>query len=454
MPKSFVKYSCQSLIIVLFILISLITVKAQKPFEEVQTLTKVAFTNVNIIDVEKERILPDRTVYIENGQIKAIREAKDIKLSEDTFLIEGKDKYLMPGLGDMHIHHTGNGAFSTGLEPPLYEEKDLMLYLVNGITTVRNMAGTEADITIKRKLASGELLGPHYYSSGPPIVTAQKGTQGYLIKTPQQAIDSVLAQKKAGFDFIKIYCCFKKENKDVYDKLIELSEANKIPAVGHIQILLPLEEALRLKTIEHFEHIPRYFHDEPPDIEKHGAILQKFLDSKIVVCPTLSPYDLSDIKVATPEALAHPENSYSRLPVSNASDNSTPSPTATYYYNLEMQYVYFFYKYKVPLILGTDSGGTPVIPGFGIHRELQLLNQAGLPPIAALQTGTINIAKFLGNAATRGSIAEGKDSDLVLLDENPLVAISNTRKIRGVMIGKNWLDKASIEKILVRLKKR
>src|ERR1043166_3015385 len=92
--------------IFLFILIGTLSVSAEKPLDEVKTLPRVAFINVNIIDVEKERILPNRTVFIENGRIKTIREAKDAKLPEDTFIIDGTNKYLMPGLGDMHIHQT------------------------------------------------------------------------------------------------------------------------------------------------------------------------------------------------------------------------------------------------------------------------------------------------------------------------------------------------------------
>ncbi len=449
----------------LLILIGLVTGRAEKSLEDAKALNRVAFVHVNIVDVEKERILFNRTVYIEDGLIKAISESKDARLPKNTFLIDGKNKYLIPGIADMHIHHTSSGAFISGSEPLLYEEQDLLLYLVNGVTTVRNMAGSVQDIIIKKKLSTGEILGPHYYSSGPALVTVKAGS---LITTPQQAVLAIAEQKKAGYDFIKVYCCFTKDNKELYDKIIEISEANKIPAVGHIQFHLPIEDALKLRSIEHLEHLPRYFNNEPPDIKKHADIVKKLLQSKTVICPTLSPYEsykLFDEKVLA-KYLGKPEMSYFSTPGFNEEmklltnkksylNDKMQGEDIKEMFESGMQYVYFLHKQKIPLILGSDSGGIfPMVPGFIIHRELELLAQAGLSPMEALQTGTINVARFLGNHDKRGSIAVNKESDLVLLDKNPLVNISNTREIRGVMIGKKWINKTAIEKVLLNLKKR
>lgn len=438
-------------------------IKAEEPFENAKKLSKVAFADVNVVDVEKEKILPHRTVYIEDGRIKKITETKDAKLEKDVFLIDGREKYLIPGLADMHTHFTGAGAFSSGIEPPLYEEKDLMLFLVNGVTTVRNMAGNEQDAKIKDKLAKEKLLGPHYYSTGRAILTATPETGlGLVIKTQEEAFNTVLDQKKAGNDFIKIYCCFQKKNKEIYDKILETAKANKMRVVGHIQFFLPIEDALKLESIEHFEHIVKYFNEETPDIEKHQSIVQKFLDSKTFICPTLSVFEPSVVEISKTEFLAKEESNYLaksiyesiKKPDYKGLDEETLEFVKKIY-DLEIQYTYFLFRQKIPFILGTDSGGVNhLVIGFSIHRELELLNQAGLSPIEALQTGTINVAKFLGNSDIRGSIVENKESDLVLLDKNPLVDISNTKKISGVMIGKYWIDKASIEKILVTLKKR
>lgn len=279
----------------------------------------------------------------------------------------------MPGLADMHVHHTGSGAFITGSEPPMHDDQDLLLYLVNGVTTVRNMSGMAADIAIKRKLAGGEILGPHYYSSGPPLISVDRGL---FIDTPQKARDVVAAQKKAGYDFIFL------DEKTLTDYLAR-------PEIAYI---------------------PKSSYDEEMnDIRKH----ESFLNDEKAAAGTKQMFELG------------------------------------------MQYAYFLHRQGIPFILGSDTGGIfPLVPGFSIHGELELLNQAGLSPVDALRTGTINVARFLGNSDTRGSIAENKDSDLVLLDENPLDSVSNTRKIRGVMIGKTWIDKAGIGRILLRLKKR
>ncbi|MBI4471776.1 MAG: amidohydrolase family protein [Acidobacteria bacterium] len=439
-----------------------ILIFAAQSQDETRTLARAAFVNVNVVDVENGRILPGRTIYIEDGRIKSIIEAGKAELPANTFSIDGTGKYLIPGLADMHVHHTGSGAFITGSEPPMYDEKDLLLYLVNGVTTVRNMSGMAADAVIKRKLAAGEILGPHYYSSGPPLISVDRGL---FIDTPQKAREVIAAQKKAGYDFIKMYCCF---GGPLYAEIVQSAKANNIPLVGHVQLRLPLEDAFKLQSIEHLEMLPRYFNDEPPDIEKHRAVVDKMLESRTVICPTLTPFEtyklldekaLSDY-LARPEIAYIPKSSYDeemndiRKHESFLNDEKEAAGMKEMF-DLGMQYAYFLHKQGVPFILGSDTGGIfPLVPGFSIHRELELLNQAGLSPVDALRMGTINVARFLGNSNMRGSIAENKDSDVVLLDENPLVAISNTRRIRGVMIGKTWIDKAGIDRILLGLKKR
>jgi imidazolonepropionase-like amidohydrolase len=449
----------------LLTLLVLVTGRAEKPAEGVKTLHRVAFVHVNVIDVDEGRLLPDSTVYIEDGVIQSIREANDARLPKNTFRIDGKNKFLIPGLADMHIHHTAQGAFVSGSPPAMYDEKDLMIYLVNGITTVRNMAGSPQDLVIKKRLSTGQLLGPHYYSSGPPLVTTRAGL---IVDSPQRVSEVIVQQRQAGYDFIKVYCCFSKANKELYDRLIETAKANNIPAVGHIQFHLPIDDALKLRSIEHLEHLPRYFKNALPDIEKHGDLVKKLLESKTVICPTLTPsevYKLFDDK-ALAEHLAKPEMSYFSVPMFDKEmallkeeksylNDKDQGESIKELYELAMRYVYFLHQQKIPLILGSDSGGLfPVAPGFSIHRELELLNQAGLSPLEALQTGTINVARFLGNQDKRGSVGERKEADLVLLDQNPLINISNTRAISGVMIGKKWIDKKSIEKILLSLKKR
>src|SRR5436190_14125122 len=110
----------RALATLLLLQMGLVTGRAQNPLEQGKALYPVAFVDVNIVDVNKERILKNRTVYIEKGLIKAIRESKDAKLPQNTFRIDGKNKYLIPGLADMHIHHTAQGAFVSGSQPPLY----------------------------------------------------------------------------------------------------------------------------------------------------------------------------------------------------------------------------------------------------------------------------------------------------------------------------------------------
>jgi imidazolonepropionase-like amidohydrolase len=107
----------------------------------------------------------------------------------------------------------------------------------------------------------------------------------------------------------------------------------------------------------------------------------------------------------------------------------------------------------VPFLAGTDSGGVPyTYPGFSLHDELAFLVQAGCTPMEALQTATLNSAKFLGLSDQLGTINAGKQADLVLLEANPLDDIHNTQKIRAVVVRGRYLDRAALDELLAHAK--
>lgn len=428
-------------------------------------LDRVTLVHVNVVDVVRGRLLADRTVYIEAGTIQLVRESGAAGFPQDAFVIDGGDGYLIPGLADMHVHHTASGVFAADDEPPLYGEEDLLLYLVNGVTTVRNMAGTRLDLSMKRRLARGEILGPHYYTAGPPILS---GRSERAITTVEGARDAVASQRRAGYDFIKVYCCFSEENRAIYREILAAAEDHQLPVVGHVQTRLSGREAFRLRSIEHLEHLPRFFEHEPRGSPKRLVVTRELLESGAFVTPTLAPFEVyrllddgvRDERLKEADIRYASESQYDGVMRSLREGRSylqdpEHARMTKELFELSTRYTRFLHEQGVPLMLGTDTGGIfPLVPGFAVHRELELLNQAGLEPLDALRTATINVARFLDNSDTRGSISEGKAADLVLLDDNPLLDISNTRTIRGVMIGKTWIDRPAIDGILQDLRKR
>lgn len=409
-------------------------------------LTRAAFVNVNVIRTGTNEVLPGRTVYIEDGIIRRVGPAHDIKIPADTYIIDASGKYLLPGLADMHIHHRGDFGFTNS-------EEDLVLYLVNGVTTVRNMSGSAWDLKVRQKIRSRQIPGPHYYTCGPTI--------GGATATPEATERIVLEQKRAGYDCVKLYSGIPQA---AFSKAIRTAEAAGIPAVGHAQPRLPFEYTLQLRSIEHLEEILGFFSYSPPNATSQ-SVVEQIAARNVFLTPTL----------VVPEGYKYffSEEERNRLMSRSQTAYVMPTPLAAFLSpessawksvhgfghdrlerdrQLALQYVPFLHDHGVKLLLGTD--GFAFAPGFSVHDELANLVAAGLKPHQALTTATVNPAEYLGKSRTAGSIDSGKVSDLVLLDENPLQDISSTRTVRGVMIGRLWIDKNDIEAALRKLKKK
>lgn len=411
------------------------------------TLDSVTIQAVNVVDVDAGTVLRERDVLIRNGKIVSLSASSAAPLPGRT--IDGRGRFLLPGLADMHVHHyTGDD------DAQLYDDDDLFLYLVNGVTTVRNMTGSERDLRAKKEIASGKLIGPRYYTSGPHL--------GFWIETVTEARAAVEEQHRAGYDFIKVYSGIV---KPAFRAIVKTAEQLNMPVVGHPQVRLGHDENLRLRSMEHLEESLLLFDRRPPDPILHGTFARRLAGANVFVTPTLHVstfYDcvtpagrerllrrpemrfLSDYwyeRVSDPEDRAY--RNLGRLGLSDLKKT----------HDLGLQFAPFLHRNGVRLLLGTDVMWFSV-PGFSVHDELELLVRAGLSPRDALMTATSNVAAFLGPAHHGGRIAAGKNADLVLLNANPLADIRNTRRIAGVMIGPHWIDRAAIDTILERLQKR
>lgn len=412
-----------------------------------RSFESVTIRGVNVVDVDAGTIVPERDVFILNGKISSISPASAAVTPGAT--IDGRRRFLLPGLADMHVHHyTGDD----GAQP--YDDDDLFLYLVNGVTTVRNMTGSERDLRAKREIVSGKLIGPRYYTSGPHL--------GSSIETVAEARAAVLEQHRAGYDFIKVYSGIV---KPVFRAIIETAQRVGMPVVGHPQVRLGEDENLRLRSIEHLEESLQLFGRRPPDPALHGAFASRLARANVFVTPTLHVSTFYDCVTAAgrERLLRRPESRflsdywYDR--VSDPKDRGYRNLRRFGYarlkktHDLGLQFAPFLQRNGVRLLLGTDVTWFAV-PGFSVHDELELLVGAGLSPRDALMTGTSNVADFFGPAHNSGRIAVGKNADVVLLDANPIADIRNTRRIAGVMIGRHWIDRAGIARILERLRKR
>lgn len=428
------------------------------PKDEKTVKADYIFENVNVIPLNEEIVLKNRTVAIRNDTIIAITdpssETSRVILTSDKN-IDGAGQFLMPGLADMHIH--------LRMDPKAM----FNLFLANGVTTVLNMrlsdGGDDVNhLKLRTDIAEGRLTGPRYLISGPQL-------KPEILPEVNNVASMLNRSIEEGYDVIKIH---QDLSPDVYDSLITGARQHGLRVTGHMQHRLPLSESLRMDAIEHMEEflytsrdgfggaaanyskfLPAY-HDHVKrlaDPEYRKPIVEDLAASGVYVDPTLVIYNsvfnwVDDSLYATlrgDENLMYlPEeirDKYLNTETNPYRTDDFPFSAEHLKSNLKILKTLMFELHEagVPLLLGTDSFGT-LVPGISVHKELEFMIEAGLSPYEALRTGTVNVASYLGMSKTEGTIAVGKRADFILLEDNPLNDISHTRNVKGVFTQDNW----------------
>jgi imidazolonepropionase-like amidohydrolase len=426
----------------------------------------VAFVNVNVIPMDRERVLENHTVVVRDGRIVEMGPAADVGVPEPATQVEGRGRYLIPALAEMHAHLP-----SVVQGEPVPEEaieRVLFLYAANGIGTIRNMLGHPRHLPLRERVARGELISPTIYTSGPSL-------NGNSAPTKEIAVRMVTEQQAAGFDLLKIHPGLR---RDVFDALAARAGAVKIPIAGHVPLAVGLDRALeaRYSTIDHLDGymealVPEDAPVSPEESQFFGINLVQYADESRIpqlVAKTreagtwMVPTEVLLVNIIgeTPaaEMAKWPEMRYAAPGAveqwTGAKEKLTGGMTIESrrrYIELRRTLIKALHDGGVGFLLGSDAPQMWNVPGFSMHRELEVLVAAGLTPYQALETGTRNIAMHYGTLDTTGTVAPGRRADLVLLEANPLQAIGNTTTIAGVMLGGRWLPKAELEQRLAQL---
>lgn len=413
----------------------------------------IVFVGVDVIPMDRETVLKEQTVVVRDGKIASLG-GRDVQIPGGATRVDAAGKFLMPALAEMHAHIPGGNA------PDALIERTLMLYVVNGLGTIRGMLGHPRHLAYRDRANKGEILSPRIYTSGPSL-------NGNTIPSKEAAIEAVKSQKAAGYDFLKIHPGVTRE---AFDGLAATAHGVNIPFAGHVPLDVGLHRALeaRYRSIDHLDGYLEAMAKNPMQSQFFGVNLVNELDeSKIPalvaetkkagtwMVPTQVLMDnlMSDEDPA--EMAKRPEMKYALQPGEvqkwiaqkqgflekfSAADRAK-------FLAVRRRLLEALYDGGVPFALGSDAPQWWNVPGFSVHRELQSLVQAGLTPYQALRTGTVDVATYFGHA-DGGTIAEGKRADLILLDANPLEDVRNSSKIAGVFINGRWLPKAEIEKRL------
>ncbi|GAB4028197.1 amidohydrolase family protein [Spirosoma koreense] len=426
---------------------------------------EIVFRSVNVIPMDRERVLENQTVVVKNGRITGLGKEGSVKFGKDALVVDASGKYLTPGWAEIHAH-----------VPPIDDiepmKEVLMLYLTNGITTIRGMLGHPKHLELRSKINSGEILGPHFYTTGPSF-------NGQTVKTAGRGAEMVREQKVAGYDFLKLHPGLTKET---FPAIANTAHEVGIPFVGHVSFNVGVWRAIdaSYSSIDHLDGfvealVPRSDTLAEPetglfaswiayraDSAQIPKLVQGLRDKQIRVVPTqalaerwLSPLSAEAFANAPEFKYMKPQEVTNWLN-SKKSYNSNPNFSkehAEKLIQIRRKLIYECQKNGVQLLLGSDAPQVLNVPGFSVHHEMKYLVDAGLTPYETLRTGTVNVANYLSKPDW-GVIKTGNVSDLVLLSGNPLKDITQTRNIEGVMIGTNWLSKEYIQSELKKLEKQ
>lgn len=439
----------------------------------VKTFNTVQIKNANVLSEDCKYFIKNQNIIIKNGKIITLGENE---LLDNNFpIIDGTGKYLIPGLIDSHVH--------------LKESKnDLFLYLVNGVTSIREMAGRP--ITLEwRKLIEKNGIGPRMFIASPPIFS-ESGLMGYYYSWTRQSInysnkdDAQKAIKKIkaqGYDAIKMYGFV---NPEMFKATITIAKENNIPVIGHLP-LVNLEtfytsgqqeiahvEEITVKIIDDFgKSISKNPKEYLTYLKAHSdQIAKKLKKNNITVTSTVwlcesflsQRFDLKsklkeiELKYANPKIIeGTPLYKLGWLPNTNGyeydgKEESSAKKLSLTFWKTYVEAIHIMTKAlvdnKVTIMAGTDANVATVVPGFSLHDELESLSKSGMSNSQVLYSATV--APSVWMKRNTGKIKVGYNADLVLLTKNPLENIKNTKTIEYVFFGNKLFGKTQISAVL------
>ncbi len=442
--------------------------------------TSVVFENVTVIPMDSERILEGQTVLIEDQRITYIGTSGEIEIPAGAHIVDGEGRFLIPGLSDMIVHTNGS-------------ENDLLIYLANGVTTIRIMGQDPPSILKWRdQIRAGTRVGPNMWVWWPQFENNERadeagmerstrGGQIYL-HTAEEAAKLVAKMAALGVDGIKPHAVISSE---IYLALLESAAQHGLPFDGHapedhtfcpgntncvfetssdawndfrtmgVPALTHVEELV--KMVELSDETTRQASDEHiRQIAQDAADDGMWITTTIFLFRSIADQaaDLEGMLAGMPELkYVHPGVFDGMKWGPNASGTNWYTELGSYpwypnYLGAQEKMLLALNESGVQLMSGTDVPMAVIVPGFSLHDELETMADVGLSPYDVLRTSTYNPALYLGELEEFGTVEVGKRADLVLLEANPLVDITNTREIAGTMVRGHWYARADLDRML------
>ena len=391
------------------------------------------FADVTVISMNQPNVLRRYSVVVRGSRIVEVGPASRVRIPAGARVIAGRGRYLMPGLVDTHVH--------------VHRESDLLLYVANGVTTVRNMKGEPKHLVWRERIRNGQMFGPTLLTAGPFIERVFSAAD--VERLAREQVEN-------GYEFLKIHGDL---SLGAYRRLIATARVLGVPVIGHLPRNLSFDSVMATPpaSIDHAEEfVYTVFANRVSDTSRLREVAERTRAADVVVGPALVAYehiarqvDSLPVLLAQPEAQFLPpierlrwesvNNYYSRVMPRDAAGRLRA--------NLQFQiaHVRALGAAGVRLMLGTDAGGPEtIIPGVSAIRELELLVGSGLSPYEALRAATVVPASSWRLAGEFGTVAAGARADLLLLDADPSVDVTNVRRRVGVMVRGEWLPESDL----------
>lgn len=396
-----------------------------------------AFVNVNVVPMDRERVLANQTVIVRNGSIAELGPANRVTVPANATRVDGSGRYLMPGLAEMHGHLTAPGnVFSP--------ENVLFLYIAGGATTVRGMQGHPSHIALRQRVESGEIIGPRLYLSSPPL-------SGGNTNNVDTAVARVRAAKAAGYDHLKVH---EGLSKEVYEAIARTAREQGLPWGGHVSEFVTVRGALAAKQST-IDHIDDYIEAIGSNEANIPAIARETKAAGVAVVPTMPLWEALRGTRTAADLQSRAELKYIPAQLRQGYANTlnqvlagVNKTAAEREIELRNKILKGLSDGGVLILLGSDAPQLYSVPGFSLQHEMETMQKIGMTPFQVLQSGTSNVARFYNIENVAGTVAPGRRADLILLEANPLQDVRNVAKKAGVMIRGKWLPWSEIQKRL------
>ena len=428
-----------------------------------------AITDATIVPMDRDTAFRNATILIRDGRVADIGPSSRVTVPGNARRVDGRGKWVIPGLVDMHGH-----LYADEFVPDSVAPYELGVYLAQGVTTVRLMIGTPLHHRLRADIEAGKLLGPQLWIASPQFA-GRNDPNSKVVTTPDAARAAVREVADAGYDFVKITV---EITPEVYDAIVDEAKRRGIRVVGHVDQRVGVARALAAR--QQIEHLDNYMESvlvdsaigrpsvsdvgaykltnwetiDLVDMRKVERLAGATARAGVYVTPTLAFFRLwFATRLSDEEVRSRPD--YAHIPAKMRQGyegaraqywkNAPSDERRARYIAIRNRMVKAIVDSGGYIMAGSDGPGGLMGYGWTTHRELAMLVDAGLSPMQALAAATRVPAAYIVDGRDWGTLQRGKRADLVLLDADPLADIRNTSRIAGVSIGGKWLEKRALD---------